>query len=55
VLTGRGDHAAALPVWERFLALGPTGRDARQARQLATLCRLSVRDDPDPIRAAGEG
>jgi tetratricopeptide (TPR) repeat protein len=42
LLTRDEQHDIALPVWERFLDLTPSGREAQQARRLATLCRMQA-------------
>jgi hypothetical protein len=42
LLTGDEQHDIALPVWERFLDLTPSGREAQQARRLARLCRMQA-------------
>jgi tetratricopeptide (TPR) repeat protein len=43
VLTRREDHSLALPFWDRFLALKPSGKEAQQARRLMTLCRMHLK------------
>jgi tetratricopeptide (TPR) repeat protein len=40
LLTRDEQHHTALPFWERFLALDPSGKEAQQAHRLATLCRM---------------
>jgi cytochrome c-type biogenesis protein CcmH/NrfG len=40
LLTEQGADSRALPVWERYLATRPEGKDLSQARRLAALCRM---------------
>lgn len=42
LLTRDEQHDIALRVWERFLDLTPSGREAQQARRLARLCRMQA-------------
>jgi tetratricopeptide (TPR) repeat protein len=43
LLVHRDDPGAALPLFDRFLALKPGGKEAQQARRLATLCRIHLK------------
>ncbi len=40
LLTEQGVESRALPLWERYLATEPEGKDQAQARRLAALCRM---------------
>jgi tetratricopeptide (TPR) repeat protein len=40
LMTRDEQHEIALPLWERFLGLKPSGKEAQQAHRLATLCRM---------------
>jgi tetratricopeptide (TPR) repeat protein len=56
LLTRDEQYEAALSLWDRFLDLTPGGKEAPQARRLATLCRMHVKPGPGAGRSpCGEG
>ncbi len=50
LLTRDEQYGSALPLWERFLGLSPSAKDAQHARRMAMLCRMHV--NPTAVKVA---
>jgi tetratricopeptide (TPR) repeat protein len=55
LLTRDEQYEPALPIWDRFLDLKPTGKEAQQARRLSMLCRMHGNPIHATMPARGEG
>jgi tetratricopeptide (TPR) repeat protein len=53
LLTRDEEYGSALPLWERFLRLSPSAKDAQHARRMATLCRMHGRPATSLAVASG--